>query len=271
MAQNIHGSSRYLPPETAGVHVLLDDGNVRSPDRSVGDGSTGNVGSLGSHGETKVVRHLSQDTVDDADKVSLGGGQGVDVTAAGEARLDIDVDTVKVVGLEDGDDGGDELVGNGGAGQVDGGGGTTDGHEDGGSGGLGLADLIGGRDLHAGVHTGGPLSGAVGEDDGEGGGVDVVSVLAEDGVGDGVPSESGVDTIGRTIPVLPVAHQDLALRSALGVAGGLSIGAADERGHDGQRNKAGVDDASHNEIGFCFVIVKEKEKGRDFSDLQWCY
>lgn len=67
------------PPETAIVGVLLDDGKVSTPDGAVNDTAASHVGCLGSHGQAEVGGHLSEDTVDDADQVGLGGGQCVDV------------------------------------------------------------------------------------------------------------------------------------------------------------------------------------------------
>ena len=102
------------PPEAAVVGVLLDDRQVRAPDRAVGDAAAGDVRGLGRHGQAEVRRHLGQHPVDDPDQVGLRRRQRADVAAAGQAGLDVDVDAVEVVRLQDRHDRRDEPVGDGG-------------------------------------------------------------------------------------------------------------------------------------------------------------
>src|SRR5205823_13837117 len=89
------------PPQPAVVRVLLDDGQVRAPDRAVRDAATGDVGGLRRHGQAEVRRHVRQHPVDDALQVGLRGGQLADVAAVGQPGLDVDVDAVEVELLQD--------------------------------------------------------------------------------------------------------------------------------------------------------------------------
>ncbi|CAM5438933.1 hypothetical protein STENM36S_04392 [Streptomyces tendae] len=139
------------PPQAAVVRVLLDDRQVRAPDRAVDDAAAGHVRRLRGHREAELGGHAGQNAVDDADQVGLGGGELVDVAAAGQAGLD--VDAVEVVLLQDRDDRVDETVRDRGRVEVDAGRRAADGEQERLPGRLGRAHLGGRRHLHARVHA----------------------------------------------------------------------------------------------------------------------
>ena len=246
------------PPEATVVGVLLDDGKVRSPDGAEGNATTSDVGGLGGHGETKVVGHLGEDAVDDADEVGLGWGKISHAAAAGEARLDIDIDTVEVVLLQDGDNGRDELVSDSAAGKINAGSGTANGQKNGGSGGLGLAHFGRAGNFDISVHAILPQGCAVRVDDGESSLDHVVTVRADVGVLNGSPAQTRVDAVLSTIPVFPVALKDLACRSSLGSASVVLSSnrrSSEQGGSDEGQQEPGVEKSRHVGRGYMCVNI----------------